>query len=127
MLNHILDLNYVQMAEFTHLRERSKDKFFYRLLKWANYNSSTLEFLLNVTGLQSANESSKEVVDLTPDDSNHIRKRARSPLSTNAIHNNNDDNNKSMKDSTRHKNKDRRPKGELTDQHTGSSSSSPRV
>merc|ERR1712055_1182968 len=64
----------------------------------------------------SANESSKEVVDLTPDDSNHIRKRARSPLSTNAIHNNNDDNNKSMKDSTRHKNKDRRPKGELTDQ-----------
>merc|ERR1712179_115258 len=34
----------------------------------------------------------------------------------NAIHNNNDDNNKSMKDSTRHKNKDRRPKGELKDQ-----------
>ena len=105
MLNHILDLNYVQMAEFTHLRERSKDKFFYRLLKWANYNSSTLEFLLNVTGLQSANEGSKEV-DLTPEDSNHIRKRARSPFPTNTIHNNND-NNKSIKDSIIHKNKDR--------------------
>merc|ERR1711913_102514 len=79
--------------------------------KWANYNSPTLEFLLNVTGLQSANESSKEA-DLTPDDSNRIRKRARSPLPTDASRNNNNDNNKSMKDSMRHKNKDR-PKREL--------------
>merc|ERR1712082_555259 len=54
-------------------------------------------------------------VDLTPaEDSNRIRKRGRSPLPTNEIHNNND-NNKSMKDSLRRKNKDRRLRVELAD------------
>merc|ERR1712002_177265 len=50
MLNQFLDLNYVQMGEFSHLDERSKSKFLYKLLKLADYTTETRDFLLDMGG-----------------------------------------------------------------------------
>ena len=53
MVNQFLDLNFVQMAEFTHLKEHQKSRFFTKLLKLSNYTNLTLDFLLNASGLLS--------------------------------------------------------------------------
>ena len=59
MLNQILDLNYIQMAEFSHLKEDSKSKFFQKLIKLADYTNSSREFLLNTTGLAKLKTNSE--------------------------------------------------------------------
>ena len=59
MLNQILDLNYIQMAEFSHLKEDSKSKFFQKLIKLADYTNSSREFLLNATGLAKSKTNSE--------------------------------------------------------------------
>merc|ERR1712082_549156 len=77
MINQLLDLNYVQIAEFSHLKERSKSKLFYKLVKLADYTRNSREFLLNASGLvrdkidsenkeSRANESSKVEDSIVP-------------------------------------------------------------
>ena len=59
MINQFLDLNYVQMAEFSHLKEGSKSKFFHKLMNLADYTNSSHEFLLNATGLVKSKANSE--------------------------------------------------------------------
>ena len=95
MINQFLDLNYIQMAEFSHLKEHSKLKFFYKLLSLVDYTNSSREFLLNATGL--ANPKTNLVVkdrhtNVSPNveftsnifDMNSTRKRTR-PKSPNSL------------------------------------------
>ena len=60
MINQFLDLNYVQMASFNNLKGKSKNKFFYKLLRWADYTESTRDYLLGLTGLSNPNGGSGE-------------------------------------------------------------------
>merc|ERR1712215_67936 len=83
MLNQFLDLNYVQMGEFSHLDERSKSKFIYKLLKLVDYTTETRDFLLDVGGYTDAPPTWKGEVE-DGEDSNFIRKRRR-PNSPNSL------------------------------------------
>merc|ERR1712215_316960 len=83
MLNQFLDLNYVQMGEFSHLDERSKSKFLYKLLKLVDYTTETRDFLLDVGGYTGASSTWKGEVE-DGEDSNFIRKRRR-PISPNSL------------------------------------------
>ena len=51
LINQFLDLNYIQMASFNNLKGKSKNRFFYKLLRGADYTESTREYLLGITGL----------------------------------------------------------------------------
>ena len=65
LLNQFLDLNYVQLAHFGHLKPKSKAKFFYKLLKLADYSEVTRDYLLNLA-INAAALADTEITTAVP-------------------------------------------------------------
>ena len=106
LINPFLDLNYVQMASFDHLKGRQKNKFYWKLLNWADYTESTREYLSLITGVDnpyvSTERASSRVKRLASAGATGTTNSPKTSEKQNSKKNKNKNNNKHKKHSSSH-------------------------